>query len=68
MSRPFFETWDLAPALPPNAQRIRDAVDVVEPRRDQGNLQDGFIVESRGPQRLWSSCEIFVASFVSFTT
>ena len=50
MSRPFFETWDLAPDLPPDAQRIRDAVDVVEPRRDQGNLQDGFIVESCGPQ------------------
>ena len=35
---------------PPHAQRIRYTVDVIEPRRDQRNLQNAFIVESSGPQ------------------
>ena len=34
----------------PHAQRIRYSIDVVKPRRNQRNLQNGFIVKSHGPQ------------------
>src|SRR5215472_18834808 len=38
--------------LSPYSQRIGHAVDVVEPRRDQRDLQDRRIVKSRRPQPL----------------
>src|SRR2546423_6892676 len=33
-----------------DAQRVRDSIDVVKPRRDQRNLQNPAIIESRAPQ------------------
>ena len=44
-----------APARPSaaaHAERVRHAVDVVEPGGDQGDLQDPPVVEARGPQPL----------------
>src|SRR4051794_19622949 len=34
----------------PDAERVGDAVDVVEPRRDERDLQDAHVVEADGPQ------------------
>src|SRR5215475_1541437 len=37
---------------PPYPQRIRHAVDVIEPRRDQGDLEDRLVVETVSAQRV----------------
>src|ERR1017187_1555675 len=39
-------------SLPPHPQRIRHPIDVIEPRRDQRNLQNPAIVKPRRPQPL----------------
>ena len=38
--------------IPAHAQRIRNAIDVVEPGRDQSDLQNGLVIETSGPQAL----------------
>jgi len=43
------ESDDLVPA---HAQRIRHAIDVVKPRRNQSDLKDGLVVESVRSQSL----------------
>jgi hypothetical protein len=43
------ESDDLIPA---HAQRIRHAIDVVKPGRNQSDLQDGFVVKSVRSQSL----------------
>src|SRR3954465_12495826 len=35
-----------------NAQGISHSIDIVEPRSDQGNLQNAFVVKSDAPQSL----------------
>ena len=44
--------------FPSNAQRVGDAVDVVEPGRNQGDLQDGLILETAAGNFSWSSSDL----------
>ena len=32
--------------FPAHAERVRDAVDVIEPRRNEGNLENGLVIEA----------------------
>src|SRR5919108_2482991 len=41
-----------APSGPPNSKRVGHAVDVVEPRRDERDLQDGTVIEADGAETL----------------
>ena len=38
--------------IPTHAQGIRDAIDVVEPGRDQSDLQNGLVIKTSRPQAL----------------
>ncbi len=38
------------PSIPADSQRIGDAVDVVEPGGDQGDLEPGLVVETGGTE------------------
>jgi len=49
---PFTPTGDYRNSLSTNSERIRDAVDVVEPRRDQRDLENRPIVEACATQPL----------------
>jgi len=50
----------------PDAQRICHSIDVVEPRRDQRNLQDCLIVESRSAQAIMIIFPDFGGVFCEF--
>src|SRR5581483_10592050 len=51
-----------------NAESIRDAIDIVEPRRDEGDLQNALVVEAGRAQFIDVAGLQSVASFVTFTT
>jgi len=38
--------------FPSNPQPVRDSIDVIKPRSDQGDLQNGAIVEAHGSQSI----------------
>ena len=45
-------TSNVLALVSPNAERICDAIDVVEPRSDECDLQDSLVVETDGAQAL----------------
>lgn len=37
-------------SFPAHAERVRDAIDVIEPRSDQRDLENGFVIKALGAQ------------------
>ena len=50
MNRHVTEAWFAGNLFTSDTEGVGYAIDVVEPRGDQGDLQDGFVVESGGAQ------------------
>ena len=68
-SSEFRNPREIARSFAADPQRIGDAVDVIEPRRDQRDLQDAAIVEAGGCAAARDPAgETLVASLVSLTT